>query len=188
MRTIEPKAKYQMAMDRFPSYDDAPRAFFALDGNCGPVSVWMLLRHFRRRTSSERIIRLCRYTKRHGTFTIALAIALREHGLRVHFHTEVDPAPMPIERRLYKTAEKSGVMMGEALRVDQLLARIRRGEVAIVCCDTDTGDGHFSPLLGVEQDRLILPYTDQGGMDVEEFERRWTAPGICRQCVFAVRE
>jgi len=176
-----------MVSSQFPGYYEAPRALFALDGNCGPMSVWLLLRHFRKRTSSEQIIRLCRYTKRHGTFTIALALALREHGLRVNFHTEEDPAPMPIERRLYKTAERSGVVVGNALQVNELLNRIRSGEVAIVCFNTDAGDGHFSPLIGVKRRQLVLPYTDQGRMDVEEFERRWTAPGICRQCVFAAR-
>lgn len=104
-----------------------------------------------------------------------------EVGGFVNFHTEDDPAPMPIERRLYKTAERSGVVMGEALQVDELLHRIREGEVAIVSFDTVAQVGHFSPLIGVRRRRLILPYTDKGEMDVEEFERRWTAPGICRQ-------
>lgn len=176
-----------MPASQFPSYYEAPAALLALDGNCGPLSVWLLLRHFRKRTSSERIIRLCRYTKRHGTFTIALAVALREHGLKVSFHTEEDPTPMPVERRLYRTAERSGVVMGKALQVDELVPRIRQGEVAVVCFNTAAGDGHFSPLIGIKRRHLVLPYTERGEMDVEEFERRWTAPGICRQCVFASR-
>ena len=176
-----------MPASQFPGYYEAPAALFALDGNCGPMSVWLLLRYFRKRTSSERIIRFCRYTKRHGTFTIALAVALREHGLKVNFRTEEDSAPMPVERRLYRTAEKLGVVMGKALQVDELLHRIRHGEIAIVCFNTDAGDGHFSPLIGVKRRHLVLPYTDRGEMDVDEFERRWAAPGICRQCVFASR-
>jgi hypothetical protein len=172
-------------MNQFPGYYEAPSALLALDGNCGPMSVWLLLRHFRRRTSSERIIRLCRYTKRHGTFTIALAIALREYGLRVDFHTEEDPAPLPFERRLYKKAERSGVVVRDALPVNELLHRIRCGEVAIVYFETDVGNGHFTPLIGVKRRQLVLPYAEHGGMDVEEFEWRWSAPGICRQCVFA---
>ena len=174
-------------MDGFPGYDEAPRALLALDGNCGPTSVWLLLRYFRRRPSSQRIIRSCRYTKRHGTFTIGLAVALREHGLRVNFHTEDDPDPMPIERRLYKTAEKAGVVLGEALRVDELLDRVRSGRIAIVCFNTDEGHGHFTPLTGVRGRRLVLPYTEQGSMGILDFERRWTAPGICRQCVLTAR-
>jgi hypothetical protein len=177
----------QMGSNQFPGYYEAPRALFALDGNCGPMSVWLLLRHFHKRTSFQQITQFCRYTQRHGTFTIALALALREHGLSVSFHTEEDPDPMPIERRLYKTAERSGVVIGKALQVKELLDRIRSGEVAIVCFETDAGEGHFSPLIGVKRRKLVLPYTDQGKMDIEEFERRWTAPGICRQCVFATR-
>jgi hypothetical protein len=170
-----------------PGYYKLPGALLALDGNCGPLSVWLLLKLFRKRTSSERIVRLCRHSKRFGTYTIALAIALRELGLKVSFHSEEDPDPMPLERRLYRTAERLGVVMGKALQVDELLNRIRHGEIAIVFFDTDAGGGHFSPLIGVKRQRLVLPYTDVGEMDAEEFERRWTAPGICRQCVFASR-
>ncbi len=108
-----------------------------------------------------------------------------EVGGFVNFHTEDDPAPMPIERRLYKPAERSGVVMGEAHEVDELLHRIRQREVVIVSFDTVAQFGHFSPLIGVKRQRLVLPYTDVGEMDAEEFERRWTAPRICRQCVFA---
>jgi hypothetical protein len=176
-----------MVTNEFPGYYEAPLALFALEGNCGLMSVWLLLRHFHRRTSSERIIRLCRYSRRQGTFTIGLAIALREHGLRVTFHTDKDPAPMPIERRLYKTASKLGIVVEDALKVSEILDRVRCGEVAIVSFDTDDGDGHFSPLIGAKGRRLVLPYTENGIMDVEEFESRWTAPAICRQCILAVR-
>lgn len=176
-----------MALNRFPGYLDAPTSLLALEGNCGPISVWLVLRHLRMRTSSERIIRLCRYSRRHGTFTIALAVALREHGLKVDFHSEEDPFPMPIERQMYKIAQKSGIVLGNPLPVDELLGRIRGGEVAIVYFKTDNANGHFSPLIGIAGRRLVLPYTDMGAMDVEEFEERWTAPGFCRQCIFATR-
>lgn len=171
----------------FPDYQHAPGALFSISGNCGPISVWLMLRHFRKRTSAERILRSCRYTKRYGTFTIALAIALHEHGLKVNFHTDEDPAPMPLERRLYKTAERSGMVVGPAIPIDELLHRIRKGEVAIVSFDTEAGIGHFSPLIGVKGRHLVLPYTEKGIMEIAEFERRWSAPGICRQCVFAIR-
>jgi len=174
-------------MKGFPDPAEAPLTLLGLDGNCGPVSVWLLLRYFRSRTSSERLIRLCRYTRRHGAFTIALAVALREHGLKVGFHTERDPDPKPMERRLYPTAERKGVVLGDALKIGELVDRIRAGEVAIVYFNTDENTGHFTPLIGVSRNRLILPNTDLGFMSIPEFEARWSAPGICRQCVFAAR-
>jgi hypothetical protein len=176
-----------MVSNQFPSYYQAPMALLALDGNCGPICVWGMLRHFHKRRSSERIIRLCRHTKRHGTFLIALAVALREHGLRVQFYTEEDPAPTPLERRLYKAAAKLGIEVGEALPLNELLARIRGGEVALVSFDVDAENSHYSPLIRVSRGHLILPYTERGRMRIEEFEERWAAPGICRQCAFAAR-
>ena len=101
--------------------------------------------------------------------------------------TEVDPSPTPLERRLYRRAGRLGLTVGPAVSVPGLLARVRRGEIAIVCFDTAGGAGHFSPLTGVQGRRLLLPHTDLGGMDARTFGRRWTAPGICRQCVLVRR-
>lgn len=151
------------------------------------MSVWLLLRYFRRKTSAERVIRLCRHTKLHGTFTVALAVALHEHRLAVSFHTDVDPHPKPLERKLYNAAKKRGIAPGEALGIEQLLDRVRAGETAIVGFETDEGNGHFTPLIGVKRRWLILPYTDRGGMSISQFEKRWSAPGICRQCVLVSR-
>lgn len=179
----------------FPNHGDAPHALLALDGNCGPLSVWFLLKHFRKRTSAEKLIRLCRHTKRYGTFTIGLAYALHKHGLRVEFHTENDPAPKPLERVLYPTAKRAGVTMGGPLDMDNLLCRVRQGGIGIVSYDEGDGTGgdgtggdgtgHFSPVIGMRRNRLILPYSTEGSMKPDEFEKRWRAPGICRQCLFA---
>ena len=143
-----------MASTPFPDYYKVPRVLFDLEGNCGPLSVWLLLRHFKKRASADRIIRLCRYTKRHGTFTVALAFALKEHGLRVQFHTEIDPAPMPVERTLIRMAERAGVVMDGPLHMDELIRRVRGGEVGIMAFDTDDGRGHFSPVIGVRKGGL----------------------------------
>src|SRR5262249_53723829 len=77
----------------FPAYWNAPSQLLALDGCCGPVTAWGILKYFRIRASSAQIIEACRYTKRHGTFTIALAVALREFGLLVSFYSYFDPNP-----------------------------------------------------------------------------------------------
>jgi hypothetical protein len=174
-------------MDTYPPHLDAPPPLLALNHNCGPMSVWWVLWHLRKRASADRIIRLCHHSRRTGSHTIALALALRAHGLTVDFRTGEDPSPTPLERRLYRRAERLGMVAGPALSVAGLLGRVRRGEVAVVLFNTDDGDGHFSPLIGVQGRRLILPYTSQGGMDARTFRRRWTAPGICQQCVLVRR-
>ena len=77
--------------------------------------------------------------------------------------------------------------IGPALPIGDLVRRVRQGQVAIVFFDTGTDFGHFSTLVGVAGRRPILPYTNRGTMGVRTFQSRWTAPGICRQCVFVRR-
>jgi hypothetical protein len=143
----------------------------------------MVLRYFRKRTNVHGIIQQCRHTKKHGTFTIALAVALREHGLNVEFHSDRDPKPQRIERQMYRRAKILGIALCAAIPIEQLTAKIRDGKVAIVYFDTDEHYGHFSPLTAIHKGRLILPYTDCGSMSIDEFDAKWKRPGVCRQCI-----
>jgi hypothetical protein len=149
--------------------------------------MWMVLRHFRKRTSARQIIRRCRHTKKTGTFTIAMAVALRESGLQVEFHTDRDADPRPIERQLYTRAKQLNIQVCDPLTIEQLAARIRGRTIAIVYYDTDEHNGHFSPLIAFRNSRLILPYSDCGSMQIAEFEAKWSAPKICRQCIIISR-
>jgi hypothetical protein len=166
-----------------PCYSDAPLALLETGGNCGLLSAWGVLRHFRKRTNSAKLIKRCGYTRRYGVFTIGLACALAEAGLRVSFHTQLDPDPKPLERRLYRRAHRLGIPILPAADILTLVAASRRGELPIVFYDTKDGVGHFSPLIGARGRKLLLPYGEDGGLRVNEFERAWSAPGICRQAV-----
>src|SRR5215204_4373283 len=104
-----------MIIKNFPDYWDAPFQLLQLDGSCGVITAWGVLKYFRKRASSARLIKSCRYTKKHGTFTIALAVALREHGLTVKFFSEPDPNPNAIEKSCYRLAEKLGVQIYRAI-------------------------------------------------------------------------
>ena len=84
---------------QFPNYDDAPKSLLDSDGHCGLLAAWTVLRYFGKRSSSARLTRACRYSRRHGVFTIGLATALAEHGLSVDFYSQQDPSPAPMERR-----------------------------------------------------------------------------------------
>ena len=121
----------------FPAWDDAPRRLRQLESGCGPLAAWGVLRYFRRRTSSSRLITACRYTVQDGTFVIALAVALREHGLEVTFYSEHDPAPNPVERHCYPLAEKMGVQMGGEARLDTVLKQITTGTIPLILYNTD---------------------------------------------------
>ena len=167
----------------FPKYEDAPLPLMQLDGNCGPVTVWAILKYFRKRVSSKTIVTACRHTKKHGTFTIAMALALREFGRRVIFYTEPDPAPQLIEKRCYKLAQEAGIPINNAIAIKSLCAAIRRDCLPIVFYDTVSGMGHFSPLIGFQGNKLLLPFDENQEITITDFNQRWNAPGIYRQCL-----
>jgi hypothetical protein len=176
--------QYRWADDvRFPDRVLAPAALHAVDGNCGLLVAWGVLTYFRKPCSVRGLARACMYTKKHGVFAIALAVALHERGLRVTFHTDADPNPKRIERTCYARASVLGLPVKKAIRLADLLSSVRSNQIAVVLYDSPRGDAHFSPLLGRRLDRLVLPYDDDGGLDLQTFNRRWRAPEVLRQCM-----
>jgi hypothetical protein len=169
----------------FPDYWAAPSRLLQLYGSCGRITAWGILKYFKKRTSSARLVRSCRYTKKHGTFPIALAVALREHGLSVRYFSEPDPNPKTIEQQCYRIAGQIGVQLNRAISLKSLLAQAGKNSIPVVSYNTAENDGHLTPLLGVKNARIILPYTDDGVMLKREFLRRWSEPEIFRQCVVA---
>ena len=169
----------------FPMTDDAPAALWRLDGHCGPLAVWGILRYFKKRRAVEQLIRACRHTKKHGTFAIALALALREHGLSITFHSQTDPAPNRIERQCYALAERAGVVLAGAIELEAVLEQISTKCIPIFLYNTDQNNGHFSPAVGVDRGRVILPYASEAQTRMEKAELlcRWSAPDIYRQCI-----
>ena len=154
-----------------------------VDGHCGLLAAWMVLVARAKPFLAPELIRACRHTKRHGVFTVSLAAALSEYGLTVQFHSDPDPEIGGFERRCYARARRVGIVAQPALAVEQLLDLRRRGCVPVVLFNTDSDLGHFSPLIGETDGTLLLPLADRGNMSIDEFLIRWSAPGICRQCV-----
>jgi hypothetical protein len=162
---------------------DAPLRLQAIEGNCGLLAAWIVLRHFGLRTSCTSLIGSCCHTRRYGVFTIALASALQERGLRVTFHSDPDPDIKPLERRFYRKARRLGISVLPSQSLSALLRHVRAGRVVIVFYDTPEGQGHFSTLLGERHGELVLPHADSGRMPRAAFLRAWRAPGIARQCI-----
>ncbi|MFN8002548.1 MAG: hypothetical protein U0X75_16190 [Acidobacteriota bacterium] len=102
----------------------------------------------------------CRHTKKLWNVTIAMAVALQAFGRRVAFYTLPDPAPQLIEKRCYRLAEKAGIPVNNAICIKSLCALIRDGSLPIVFYDTVGGVGHFSPMLGLRGDKLLLPFDE----------------------------
>jgi len=82
-------------------------------------------------------------------------------------------------------AERRGAVILPAVDVSTLLATVRTGSIPIVFYNVIDGCGHFSPLLGIQKRRLVLPHDDHGGMSLAQFDRVWITPETCRQAVVA---
>jgi len=171
----------------FPSYADAPGRLLAADGHCGLLAAWTVLRHFGKTPSSARLIRACRYSRRHGIFTIGLATGLARHGLSVQFYSQRDPRPAPLERSLYRLARRLGIAIRPATTLTRLIKTIDQGGIPVVFWNTQDDVGHFSPLLGIRRGHVVLPNTSTGSLSVAEFQRGWRHPGILRQAIVAWR-
>jgi hypothetical protein len=156
-----------------------------LDGCCGPITAWGVLKYFGKHVSSARLVDACRYTKKHGTFLIALAVALRKFGLTVSFYSERDPNPTLIERRCLLIAEQTGIHIERAISLNMLLDKISPRHIPVVLYNTPEGNGHISPLLGVEGRSLMLPYAEEELMPKRVFLKRWNEPEIYKQCLVA---
>jgi hypothetical protein len=175
-----------MAM-RFPEWSEAPQEILALDGYCGLLAAWSVLRYFRKRVSVPKLVKACRHTKLHGVFTLCLAVGLKEHGLCVSFHSDPDNGIAAFEGRCYARARRMGVNLEPALDLSALLGERRRGRIPIVFFNTSSDVGHFSPLLGVRNGVLRLPLAEGGAMRIDDFVARRYDPEILRQSIVVGR-
>jgi len=171
----------------FPNWWDAPEKLLRTDGHCGLIAAWAVLRYFGKPTSVHRLIADCRYTKRHGVFTVALAAALKKNGLSVSFHSVPDENVGGFERRCYAYARHLGISAEPPIGLSTLLRECRKGRVPILFFNTPEDNGHFSPLLGKRREMLQLPLTDRGEMSKREFLVRWSEPEILMQCIIVGR-
>jgi hypothetical protein len=170
-----------------PDWSQAPLALLTMDGHCGLVAAWQVLRHFGLRVPASRIPPACGYTKRYGVFTIGLAAGLTELGLDVAFHSELDLEVRATERRCYARARARGIPIEGALSLEQVLQTRSQRAVPIVFYETADGQGHFSPLIGARNGRLVLPLDENRTVRREDFLLRWTAPGVLRQAIIVKR-
>lgn len=167
----------------FPAPRSIPPQLFAIEGNCGPIAAWMALRHFRKRVAVAHLIKLCRHTKKYGTFTVAIAVALKRCGLSPVFHTEADGQLTRIELSSYKAASSLGIPILPSLSVDQLRLHVQSGAFVIVFFDAEDGEGHFSPVAKISDHEITFPYGNEESLPLPTFLARWSAPGVHRQAV-----
>jgi hypothetical protein len=109
-----------------------------------------------------------------------MAVGLSELGFIVTMHTDPDPAPNALERKLYAAARRLGIPIRPAVPLASLLGQLSPRCIPIVFYDEAGGDGHFSPLFGVRQGALDLPYANSR-LAPRDFARRWRVAGVFRQ-------
>ncbi|SRR5216683_3580126 len=172
---------------KFPEWSEVPDELLGMEGHCGLIAAWLVLRYFSKRVSVPKLVAACGYTKRHGVFTVGLASGLKTHGLTVSFHSDPDSHVGGFERRCYAHARRLGILAEPALELDAVLHERRRGRIPIVFFNTPSDVGHFSPLLGVRNRALRLPLADGGEISESDFLVRWSEPDILRQCVIVSR-
>lgn len=171
----------------FPDYLDAPASLLATDGHCGLLAAWTVLRFFGKRTSADKLRLACRFTERDGVFAIGLAVALREHGLGVSFHTEDDPAPRAVERRLYGRARRLKVAIHPPLSLAAVIAVVSDDCLPVVLYQ-DKDDPHFSPVLGLRRGRVLLPLAESGSVSARALRVARREPGILQQTLLVRRD
>jgi len=160
-----------------------PKQLRELGGGCGVVSAWIVLRLFHKRVKSIDLIRQCRYTENDGVFMISLAVAIKQNGINVELYKDFDPNPDPLEIQGFLDAEKIGVKIFPAIPIFNASTFINEKKVVIALYDAEDGLAHISPISSINKNKVTLMYDLEDEVEINEFELRRSAPGICRQLI-----
>lgn len=163
---------------------EIPVGLQELDSGCGVVAAWMALRACRKRIAWRKLAELCLHNKETGTFAISIAVALKKCGLPVTFCTDPDSDKQPKEIVGYRAAKKLGIPIRRALELPELREALQEKTV-IVLFNARNGDGHFSPVLSIDNAAISFAYSDEPVLSLRVFRSRWTAPHVCRQAIIA---
>lgn len=161
---------------------EIPDSLLNLEANCGVFAVWMLLQHHGTHVDMNELIQLCRHDRQDGTFTIALAVALKKIGFKVSFHTDPDPNIDRTERQSYAEAKALRIPIQPALSYTQIQAAIQNGKMVIVYYDTLDEVGNQSLVYSID-DHEICFFDNFEPMPALVFEQQRQAEGICRQVI-----
>ncbi|HFK9537433.1 TPA: cysteine peptidase family C39 domain-containing protein [Acinetobacter baumannii] len=158
-----------------------PESLANLEANCGLFAVWMVLQHHGVQIDVAELIKVCRYDDE-GTYTIALAVALKKLGFEVSFYSDHDPNISPSERMSYKEAKILKIPTGPALSYQDIQTETHNGKMVIVYYDTLEGVGNQSLIYSIDQNEICF-FDSFEPMSAAVFENQRKAEGICRQAV-----
>lgn len=134
---------------------EIPDSLQNLEANCGVFAVWMVLQHHGVQIDVAELIKVCRHDEG-GTYTIALAVAVKKLGFEVSFHSDEDPNISPSERMSYKEAKVLKIPTGPALSYQDIQAEIQNGKMVIVYYDTLAGVGNQSLVYSIDEKKYLF--------------------------------
>lgn len=159
-----------------------PESLANLEANCGVYAIWMLFQHHGIQVDVDELIHATQYDDQEGTFTIALAIALKKFGFDVAFYTDEDPNIEEKERQMYDEACKLNISIQPALNYGQIQQATEQGKFVIVYYDTLDDVGNQSLIYSID-DHEICFFDSFDPMPALVFENQRKAEGICRQAI-----
>lgn len=159
-----------------------PQSLVNLDANCGVFAVWMVLQHHGVNMDIAELVKICRHDDGDGTFTIALAVALKKMGFDVSFHSDQDPNIDAIERMSYREAKALKIPVQAALSYQEIQTAILNGKMVIVYYDTLDDIGNQSLVYSIDSKEICF-FDNFEPMPVVVFEKQRKAEGICRQAI-----
>jgi hypothetical protein len=164
-------------------YAHVPGSLLSLEAGCGVICGWLALRHYRKKVSIKRLIRLSKFMRSQGTYAVALAVALRECGLPVIFLTDEDNDKKPIEIIAYRHAKRLNIRILSGPTIRDLKSHLRQNKFVIALFNTKEGVAHFSPIREITGRRVFFDDPSEPDMSTWAFNKRRAAPGICRHTI-----
>ncbi|OTG87493.1 peptidase C39 [Acinetobacter sp. ANC 4558] len=159
-----------------------PDALANLEANCGIYALWMLFHHHGMQVDIDNLIKTTQYDDQEGTFTIALAIALKKFGFGVTFYTDEDPNIGEKEQLMYVEAQKLQIPILPELSYEQIQQAISQEKFVIVYYDTVDEVGNQSLVYSIDEHEICF-FDSFEPMPVLLFENQRNAEGICRQAI-----
>lgn len=159
-----------------------PESLIHLEANCGVFTVWLILRHHEIHMDVADIVKVCHHDAEDGTFTIALAVALKKLDFAVSFYTDPDPNVDEKEKQSYVDAQRLNIPIHAALTYTEIQNAFENGKFVIVFYDTLLGVGNQSLIYSIDEQEIS--FCDHFEvMSKSTFEQQRQADGICRQVI-----
>lgn len=152
-----------------------------LPSNSGIYALWMVLQHQGIQGNIQQLIKLSQYDE-DGTYTIALAIALKKMGFGVSFYTDQDPNISKKERACYEEAKQLNIPIKGVLSYQGILQATQNNRFVIVYYDTLDGIGQQSLIHSIDKNRINF-FDNFGSLTASVFERQRKVDGICQQAI-----